>query len=69
LAIIWCGKVRNSTKPILGCLITYEGDKLIACTKNDIIFTLKNLNNDYNEFHLTLIGVRADAPYGNVIKI
>ncbi len=48
---------------ILGCLITYEGDKLIVCTNNDIIFTPKNLKDDYNEFHITSEGRKTDSPY------
>lgn len=48
---------------ILGCLQKYEGDKLINCTKKDVIFTPQDLNNDYNEFHLTSLGANTANHY------
>ncbi|MDD5143500.1 hypothetical protein [Methanoregula sp.] len=48
---------------VLGCLVTYQGDNLIQCSKDKVDFPPKDQMKDYDEFHLTSRGIKSDSPY------
>lgn len=38
---------------VLGCIMTYQHDGHIACSRNRTDIVPKNMDTDYEEFHLT----------------
>jgi hypothetical protein len=52
----------------LSCLMKYEGDELIKCSREGVDFKPIDMNKDYEEFHLTSKGAITTSPYANSVN-